>query len=114
MSESVESIKRPIFLQVSIGLLTCSVAFQVYFFAVLNSILDSEFTATNVLTGIIEWIYLVGPSFTLAVLLYGLSLLFFAVGFFRKESEGMGRWYLLGAALVDLFVFMYITNTYYN
>lgn len=114
MSESIAPAKRPIFLRVSTGLLFASIVCQVYFFAVLNSILDKKLTATNVLFAIIEWIYLVGPSFMMALVFYCLSLLCSAVSFFRKESAGSGKWYLLGASIVDLLIFIYITNTYYD
>jgi len=114
MTDTITSAKKPMFLRIGLVLLVCSTLFQVYFFTIINGILNKEFNTMGVLEGIIEWIYLVGPSFFLAVVFYGLSILCCLISHFLKETSGKIKWYVWGYCVVDPIAFMLITQLYYG
>ena len=113
MSETNETPIKPFFLRMAIGFLFCSIVSQVYFFTIINDVLNKEFSAMGVIEGVIEWIYLVGPSFFFAVVFFGMSVFCNAVSYFRKEGS-IATKLVFAAALVDLIVFMLITNLGYG
>lgn len=113
MSQSISKQPTPIFFRMSTGFLLCSIFCQVYFFVIINDVFNKEFTAIGVIEGIVEWIYLVGPSFFFSVTFYGMSLLTALVSYFRKEQERYIKW-IFGVALFDLIVFMSITLFHYG
>ena len=113
MSETNEKPIKPFFLRMASGFLLCSIVSQVYFFTIINDILDKEFSAMGVISGIIEWIYLVGPSFFFAIVFFGMSVFCTAVSYFRKEGS-LATKIVFGLALVDLIVFCGITTFVYG
>ena len=114
MPEENENLQRPTLLRLSMGALGFSILSQVYFFASINGILNKDFSAMGIIEGVIEWIYLVGPSFFCAVAGYVLCLLLCIGSLIRKEDRGTTRWVVFGVAIVDLIVFMLITTFQYG
>lgn len=114
MSELNEQITKPVFLRIAGVLLICSIISQVYFFTVINDILSKEFSAMGIIEGVIEWIYLVGPSFFFAVVFFGMSIFCWLVSHLRKEDGGAIKWLVGGAAITDLLTFMAITVFHYG
>ena len=109
-----EKNQRPILLRLSMGSLGFSILSQVYFFASINGILSKDFSAMGIIEGIIEWSYLVGPSFFFSVAGYVLCLLLCIGSLIRTEDCGSTRWVVFGVAVVDLIVFMLITTFQYG
>ena len=114
MPEENDKKQHSPLLRVSIGFLVFSILSQVYFFASINGILNKDFSTMGIIEGVIEWIYLVGPSFFLAVVGYVLCLLLCIGSLIRKEDCGSTRWVVFGVAIVDLIVFMLITTFKYG
>ena len=114
MSESSENTNKPVFLRIAGVLLLCSMVSQVYFFTVINGILDKEFSATGIIEGIVEWIYLVGPSFFFAVVFFAMSIFCWIVSHLRKERGGSVKWLVFGATVADLLTFIAITLFHYG
>ena len=113
MSETNDIPTKPFFLRMAIGFLFCSILSQVYFFTIINDVLNKETSAMGIIEGVIEWIYLVGPSFFFAVVFFGMSVFCNAISYFRKEGSRSTE-LVFAAALVDLIVFMLITNLGYG
>ena len=113
MSVTNDKPIKPFFLRMAIVFLFCSIVSQVYFFTIINDIFEKEFSAMGVISAIVEWIYLVGPSFFFAVIFFGMSVFCNAVGYFRKEGS-LATKIVLGVALVDLVVFLGITTFTYG
>ena len=113
MSETHEKLVKPFFLRMAVGSLFCSLVSQVYFFTIINDVLNKETSAMGIIEGVIEWIYLVGPSFFFAVVFFGMSVFCNAISYFRKEGSRSTE-LVFAAALVDLIVFMLITNLGYG
>ena len=113
MSDTIEPSNKPLFLRMALLFLCCSIVSQVYFFTIINDILDKEFNAMGVISAIIEWIYLVGPSFLFSVVFFGMSVICNAVSYFRKEP-GIGTKIVFGVAMVDLIIFLAITTFKYG
>ena len=113
MSETTEQSIKPFFLRMAGCFLFCSIASQIYFFTIINDTLNKEFSAIGVIEGIIEWIYLVGPSFFFAIVFFGMSVFCTAVSYFRKEGI-LATKIIFGLALVDVIVFFGITTFTYG
>ena len=114
MSESIDNTIKPVFLRIGGILLLCSMVSQVYFFTIINGILDKKFSAIGVIEGIIEWIYLVGPSFFFAVVFFAMSIFCWLVSHLRKEDSGAIKWLVFGVAVADLLTFMAVTLLHYG
>ena len=106
--EEISSYTRPIFFVLSIVMFILSVCCQIYFFVVINDVLSAKENATEVLVAIIEWIYLVGPSLTLASITWALGVISYLISWLRKESVGIYRSFLGVAAFVEVIVFLLI------
>lgn len=113
MSETNEKPIKPFFLRMASGFLFCSIVSQIYFFTIINDVLNKEFSAMGIIAGVIEWIYLVGPSFFFAVVFFCMSVFCNVVSYFRKERPFATK-LVFGFTLVDLIVFMLITNLSYG
>ena len=113
MSETNDTPTKPFFLRMAIGFLFCSILSQVYFFTIINDVLNKDLNAMGIISGVIEWIYLVGPSFFFAVIFFGMSVFCNAISYLRKEGSRLTK-LVFAAALVDLIVFMLITNLGYG
>ena len=113
MSETNDTPTKPFFLRMAIGFLFCSILSQVYFFTIINDVLNKELSAMGIIEGVIEWIYLVGPSFSFAVIFFGTSIFCTAVSYFRREGS-LATKFVFAAAVVDLIVFTLITNLGYG
>ena len=113
MSETNETPIKPFFLRMAIGFLFCSIVSQLYFFTIINDVLNKDFSAMGIIEGVIEWIYLVGPSFLFAVVFFGMSVFCNAISYFRKERPFATK-FVFVFALVDLIAFILITELGYG
>ena len=113
MSKTTEKSIKPFFLRMASGFLFCSIVSQIYFFTIINDILNKEFSAMGIIEGIIEWIYLVGPSFFFAIVFFGMSVFCTVVSYFRKEGS-LATKIVFGVSLVDVIVFCGITTFVYG
>ena len=113
MSETNDTPSKPFFLRMATGFLFCSILSQLYFFTIINDVLNKDLNAMGIISGVIEWIYLVGPSFFFAVVFFCMSVFCTTVSYFRKERS-LAIKLVCAVTLVDLIVFILITNLGYG
>jgi hypothetical protein len=112
--EETSTHTRPIFFVVSVVMFLLSVCFQIYFFVMINDVLSAKENATEILVAIVEWIYLVGPSLTVATFAWGIGAISYLISWLRRETVGLYRAVFGICALVDLIVFLLVFTLGYG
>lgn len=106
--------RRPMFFGASLLMFGLSMLAQIYFFVILNGILAEKENATDVIQAILEWMLLLGPSLTLACILFVLFLIFYGVSWFRKETTHRYMIPFGGIALADAVIFILVFTFGYS
>ena len=106
--EIVPEPKPPIFFGVSVVTFVLSLLSQIYFFVLLNGILAKKESAMDVLQAILEWMFLLAPSLSVASIFFAVFVICYGVSWYRHETTQRFMIPFGVFALVDAVVFILV------